>query len=64
MTNRSGRFCMIGPYLNKSILAELEPIDDAADIFGLAAAKLSKKGYDVIYAEWLITGKPIGNFSL
>jgi glycogen(starch) synthase len=58
MTNRSGRFCMIGPYLNKSILAELEPIDDAADIFGLAAANLSKKGYDVIYAEWLITGKP------
>jgi len=58
MTNRSGRFCMIGPFLNKSILAELEPIDDAADIFGLAAANLSKKGYDVIYAEWLITGKP------
>jgi glycogen synthase len=58
MENRSGRFCMIGPFLNKSILAELEPIDDAADIFGLAAANLSKKGYDVTYAEWLITGKP------
>ncbi len=58
MANRSGRFCMIGPFLNKSIMAELEPIDDAADIFGLAAANLSKKGYDVIYAEWLITGKP------
>jgi len=58
MANRSGRFCMIGPFLNKSILAELEPIDDSADIFGLAAANLSKKGYDVIYAEWLITGKP------
>lgn len=58
MKNRSGRFCMIGPFLNKSILAELEPIDEAADIFGLAAANLSKKGYDVIYAEWLITGKP------
>ena len=58
MANRSGRFCMIGPFLNKSILAELEPIDDSADIFGLAAANLSKKGYDVTYAEWLITGKP------
>lgn len=58
MTNRSGHFCMIGPFLNKSIQAELEPIDDAADIFGLAAANLSKKGYDVIYAEWLVTGKP------
>ena len=58
VANRSGRFCMIGPFLNKSILAELEPIHDSADIFGLAAANLSKKGYDVTYAEWLITGKP------
>ncbi|MBK5277510.1 MAG: glycosyltransferase, partial [Bacteroidia bacterium] len=58
MENHSGHFCMIGPYLNKSILAELEPLDDAADIFGQAASNLSKKGYDIIYAEWLITGKP------
>ncbi len=58
MENWSGRFCMIGPYVNKHIQAELEPLDDAADIFGLAAANLKKKGYDVIYAEWLITGKP------
>ncbi len=56
--NWSGHFCMIGPYLNKNILAELEPLDDAADIFGLAAANLRKRGYEVIYAEWLITGKP------
>lgn len=56
--NHSGHFCMIGPYLNKSIQAELEPLDDAADIFGLAVSNLNKKGYDVIYAEWLITGKP------
>lgn len=58
MQNWSGHFCMIGPYLNKNILAELEPLDDAADIFGLAAANLRKRGYEVIYAEWLITGKP------
>ena len=58
MANRSGHFCMIGPYLNKGIQAELEPLDDAADIFGLAAANLNKKGFDVIYAEWLVTGKP------
>lgn len=56
--NHSGHFCMIGPYLNKSIQAELEPLDDAADIFGLAVSNLNKKGYDVVYAEWLITGKP------
>jgi glycogen synthase len=58
MQNWSGHFCMIGPYVNKNILAELEPLEDAADVFGLAAANLRKRGYDVIYAEWLITGKP------
>lgn len=58
MENHREHFCMIGPYLNKSILAELEPIEDATSIFGMAASNLSKRGYDVIYAEWLITGKP------
>lgn len=58
MANWGGRFCMIGPYLNKNINAELEPLDDVEDLFGLAAANLRKKGYDVHYAEWLITGKP------
>jgi len=58
MENWNGRYCMIGPYVNKNIHAELEPLEDAADIFGLAAANLRKKGYDVMYAEWLITGKP------
>ena len=58
MNRWGGRFCMIGPYINKNIQAELEPLDDVADIFGQAAANLRKKGYDVHYAEWLITGKP------
>jgi len=58
MDNWSGRFCMIGPYVNKNIQAELEPLEGSTDIFGMAATSLKKKGYDVIYAEWLITGKP------
>jgi glycogen(starch) synthase len=58
MKNRGGNYCMIGPYLNKSIQAELETLDDSADIFGQAAAALRSKGYDVHYAEWLVTGKP------
>lgn len=58
MKNRGGNYCMIGPYLNKSIQAELEPLDDSADIFGQAAAAMRKRGYDVHYAEWLVTGKP------
>jgi glycogen(starch) synthase len=33
--NHSGHYCMIGPYLNKNILAELEPLEDTADVFGL-----------------------------
>lgn len=53
-----GQFCMIGPYLNRSIQAELEPLNDSQDVFGLAAAALRKKGYDVNYAMWLITGRP------
>lgn len=58
MENWSGHYCMIGPYVNKHIQAELEPLEDSADVFGLAAANLKKKGYDVVYAEWLVTGKP------
>lgn len=56
--NHSGYYCMLGPYLNKNIMAELEPLEDTADVFGLAAANLRKRGYEVIYADWLITGKP------
>jgi len=58
MENWNGQYCMIGPYVNKHIQAELEPLEDSADVFGLAAANLKKKGYDVVYAEWLVTGKP------
>ncbi|MEO8474401.1 MAG: glycosyltransferase [Chryseolinea sp.] len=54
----NGPYCMVGPYLSKNIQAELEELDDAEDIFGQAAAILRRKGFDVHYAEWLITGKP------
>jgi glycogen(starch) synthase len=53
-----GLYCMIGPYVNKNIQAELEPLNDFQDVFGQAAAALRKRGYDVNYAQWLITGKP------
>lgn len=58
MKTHGGNYCLVGPYVNKSIMAELEPLTDSNDIFGQAAANLRKKGYDVHYAEWLITGKP------
>lgn len=53
-----GRYCMIGPYISKGIHAELEPRNDSQDVFGLAAAALRKKGFEVHYAQWLITGRP------
>lgn len=54
----AGRYCLVGPYVNKNINAELEMMDDVQDVFGQAAAVLRKRGYEVHYAEWLVTGKP------
>lgn len=58
MEQWAGRYCLVGPYVSKSVNAELEYRDDVQDVFGQAAAVLRKKGYDVHYAEWLVTGKP------
>ena len=58
MKHWAGRYCLIGPYLNKNINAELDLMDDVQDIFGQAAATLRNRGYTVHYAEWLVTGKP------
>ena len=58
MEHWAGRYCLVGPYVSKSIGAELDLLDDVEDIFGQAAAALRKRGYHVHYAEWLITGKP------
>ena len=58
METWAGRYCLVGPYVGKQINAELDFMDDVQDIFGQAAAILRKRGYDVRYAEWLVTGKP------
>jgi len=58
MEHWAGRYCLIGPYMNPSITAELEPLDDVADVYGQAASSLRDKGFEVQYAEWLVTGKP------
>ena len=58
MEHWAGRYCLIGPYVNSSIEAELEPLDDVHDLFGSAAASLRAKGFEVHYAEWLVTGRP------
>lgn len=56
--NWGTNYCMLGPYTGRAIEAELEPLDQTADVFGRAAANLRAKGYDVHYAEWLVTGRP------
>jgi glycogen(starch) synthase len=58
MKNRGPRYCMVGPFVSKGILAELEYIDRGDDIFSQAAERLRKRGYDVHDAIWLVTGKP------
>jgi len=58
MKNYGENFCMVGPYIGKSIHPEIEIIESPTDVFGIAAMNLRKKGFDVVYAEWLITGKP------
>jgi glycogen(starch) synthase len=58
MEHWAGRYCLIGPYVHPNISAELEPLDDVQDVFGQAAAALRNRGFDVHYAEWLVTGKP------
>jgi glycogen synthase len=51
-------YCLVGPYVNKNILAEVEALPDDVDVYATAAARLRKRGYDVFYGSWLITGKP------
>lgn len=58
VSNWGTNYCMLGPYTGRAIEAELEPLDQAADVFGQAASHLRNKGYDVHYAEWLVTGRP------
>ena len=58
MQEWSDRYCMIGPYVSKNILAELDEIRVTDDPFMRATEKMRKAGYEVFYAEWLVTGRP------
>ncbi|MDL5046380.1 glycogen/starch synthase [Oscillatoria amoena NRMC-F 0135] len=58
VANKSGPYCMVGPFLSQQIMAEIEPLDDASDAFGLAVQHLRDQGIEAYYAEWLITGRP------
>ena len=52
-------YCLIGPYLDNSVMAVFEPITDlTSDPFGRAVAKLQNLGIEVHYGHWLVTGRP------
>ncbi|WKZ60114.1 MAG: glycosyltransferase [Cyclobacteriaceae bacterium] len=58
MEHKNGPYCLIGPYLSKNILAEIEPLENLSDAFGLAVQHLREQGIEAYYAEWLVTGRP------
>jgi len=51
-------YCLVGPYLDEQILAELDPLPMGQDVIGKAAQNMEKAGFKVVYARWLITGRP------
>ncbi|MFY0674105.1 MAG: glycosyltransferase [Bacteroidia bacterium] len=53
-----GNYLLVGPYVDRNIIAEIEPITDENDAVGKAVAKLKLMGYEVIYGHWLVSGSP------
>ncbi len=51
-------YTLIGPYLSDQVMAEFDPITDEDDSVGAAVAALRKKGYDIHYGYWLVSGRP------
>ena len=52
------RYCLIGPYLDDSILAEIDIVKDRDDPISRSVATLKDLGWKVIDAIWLVTGRP------
>ncbi len=51
------RYCMVGPYSEKTALGEFEPLPLSGP-FGKTVFQLRNKGIDARYGVWLVTGKP------
>ena len=51
------RYCLVGPYNEKTALAEFAPLPLSGP-FGKAVFHLRNKGFDAHYGVWLVTGKP------
>jgi glycogen synthase len=51
-------YCLIGPYLDSKVKAEIDIISDPTDVLYQATEKMKAMGYDILYGHWLVTGKP------
>lgn len=52
------KYCLLGPNVHPNVLATFDPTNDFSDPFGQVVVKMRKKGYDVQYGRWLISGRP------
>lgn len=57
-TYGSDQYCLIGPYIDDNILAEIDINTDKNDSISRAAASLREQGWKVIDGTWLVTGRP------
>ena len=51
-------YCLIGPFVNSSILTEIDPLPTRGDVFGRTVQRLQKRGIEAYFGRWLITGRP------
>lgn len=51
-------YILIGPFLSDNVLAEFDDITDEKDAIGAVVASMRKKGYDIRYGHWLVSGRP------
>ncbi len=58
MKRWDSKYCLLGPSVHPEVNAIFDPIDDYDNPFGRAVLKMRDDGYDVMYGEWLITGRP------
>ena len=51
-------YLLVGPALHPDRFAEIDELSGTDDMVEHAVIKLRKKGYDVFYGVWLVTGRP------
>ncbi|MFY0672375.1 MAG: glycosyltransferase [Bacteroidia bacterium] len=51
-------FFLIGPYVDRNIMAEIEEIHTDTDEISKSVQRLRNMGYEVVYGRWLVSGRP------